>query len=343
MLTAIDMLSRRADRNLRVAVHHRMSLLYDLPIAYRARLERIPGVRFVNPFSWYGGVYRSTRDLFSSIAVDPSTFQELWPENVCTPEEFREFSKDRMGCLIGDRLAVKFGWSKGDRITLKGTIRPVNLEFHVCAVLSRSIDPMALWLQRDYLEEALGNPGLVSNFWLMVDRQGSIPRVIRAAEELFVNSPYPVRAETEKSFWNMLLAMIGNIRGLVGGIGTIVVISIMLVAGNTVAMSVRERTGEIAVMKAIGFRPGQILALVLAESCLIALAGGVLGAGSAHVFYGSPRLVDVLGPYSSFFVPSVEVLVEGVLTALGIGLVSGFFPALSAARLSVADALRRVG
>jgi putative ABC transport system permease protein len=218
----------------------------------------------------------------------------------------------------------------------------VNLEFHICGILSKSIDPMALWLRRDYLEEALGNPGIVNNFWLLVDSFESIPKVIRAVDEMFANSPYPVKAETEKSFMNMFLAMMGNIRGLVGGIGMIVVVTIMLVAGNTVAMSVRERTAEIALLKALGFRARMVLALVLAESCVVAVVGGVLGAGSAYVFYGSPRLTTVLGPYASFFQASSSALAEGLVTALVVGIVSGLLPAMGAARLHVAEALRRV-
>lgn len=341
-LDAMDAWMARADRNLRVVVFHKMGLVFDLPEHYAAKLARIPGVVAVCPFTWYGGLHKGPKDMFSSLTVNAQTFRTVWPEGRLPREDYDAFLRSRTGALIDANLAKKFGWKKGDSVTLKGTVRPVDLKFDIIGIIDESVDPNGFFFHREYLEEALGRPGITSDFWMMVDRAENIPRVQKAAVEMFANSPYEVKAEIEKGFINMFLSMSGDIRGLIRGIGMMVVALIMLVAANSIAMSVRERTGEVAVMKALGFAPRTILGLVLSESAMIGLAAGVLGCTAGYYLFSHPRMAALLGPWGALLQNAGPAAMRWIWIAPLVGMAAGFVPAFLAARLKVVDALRRV-
>jgi putative ABC transport system permease protein len=341
-LDAMDAWMARADRNLRVVVFHKMGLIFDLPESYAAKLARIPGVTAVCPFTWYGGLHKGPKEMFSSLSVNAATFRTVWPEGRIPKADYDAFLRSRTAAIVDSNLSKKFGWKKGDPITLKGTVRPVDMKFEIVGIIEESVDPNGFFFHREYLEEALGQPGITSDFWMMVDRAENIPKVQKAAVEMFANSPYEVKAEVEKGFINMFLSMSGDIRGLVQGIGMMVVGLIMLVAANSIAMSVRERTGEVAVMKAIGFPPASILAMILAESALVGLAAGIVGCTGGYLLLTNPKLTAALGPWGALLQNAGPAAARWTWIAPLTGMAAGFVPAFLAARLKVVDALRKV-
>lgn len=341
-LDGMDVWMVRADKNLRVVVFHKMGLVFDLPESYTARLRSIPGVVAVCPFTWYGGLHRGPKELFNSLSVDAETFRTVWPEGELDEADYQAFQRERTGAMIDTRLSDKFGWKKGDEVTLKGTIRPVDLKFRICGLIKDSVDPQGFYLHRKYLEEALGNPGITSDFWLMVDRGDRIPEVQKAAVAMFANSPYEVKAEVEKEFVNMFISMSGNIRGLVNSIGMMVVALIMLVAANSIAMSVRERTSEVAVMKTLGFTPSDVLGMILAESALMGFCSGIVGCSVGYFVFTNPRVVAGLGPFSALLQGAGPAAARWACIAPIVGMCAGLIPAWLASRLKVVDALRRI-
>jgi putative ABC transport system permease protein len=343
VLTSIDAYYARAEKNQRVVVLHRMGLGFDLPESYRDKLARIPGVVAVCPFTWYGGLYRgSMKDLFSTLSVDPETFRTVWPEGTVEPAALERFRRDRTAVLVDRRLAAKFGWRAGQDVALTGTLRPVDMKFTIAGWIEDSVDPNGFYMHRAYLEEALGRPGVSSDFWLLVDREDRIPDVQRAAEEMFANSSAEVKADREKTFIAMFVSMSGDVREIVGGIGAVVVAMIMVVAANSIAMSVRERTSEVAVMKAIGFSPGTILALILAESAILGTAAGVLGCWGGYAVFTNPTCLSILSHYAGFFTHPLPAAMRWTWMAPLTGIAAGLVPAALAARLRVVDALRKV-
>jgi putative ABC transport system permease protein len=341
-LDAMDTWNERADKNLRLVVFHKMGLVFDLPESYSVKLAKLKGVKAVCPFTWYGGLYRGPKDLFSSLTVDAATFRQVWPEGTIDPKDYEAFQKSRTGAVIDANLAKKFQWKKGDEVTLKGTIRAVDLKFQILGIIKDSVDPNGFYFHRAYLEEALGNPGITSDFWLLIDSAESIPSVQKAAVEMFANSPYEVKAEVEKAFISMFMSMHGNIRGLMQGIGMMVVGLIMLVAANSIAMSIRERTGEVAVMKALGFPPLTVLGILLGESALIGLGAGLLGCLAGYLICTNPRLSAELGPWGVLLANCGPAAARWTWLAPLVGMAAGFVPAFLASRLKVVEALRKV-
>lgn len=343
ILSAMDRIESRAEGSLRIACHHRMSLVFTLPESYVKKLRQVPGIVAVCPFTWYGGVLKDPKDFFTTLSVDVDTLTAVWGDAFeLEPREWAAFASTRIGAIVGPLTAQKYGLKVGDRFTLKGTLQPVDLELQVCSIPAKTFDQRAVLIQRRYLEEALGNPGIASNIWCKVDRAESIPRLMTEIDAMFANSQYETLTETEKSFATNMIAMMGNIRGMVGGIGLIVVLTIMLVAGNSVAMSVRERTTEVAVLKAIGFRPHHVLGFILSEAMLVAFLGGLAGSLGAVALFGSSAFTSKLGPLGSLFVADHSNLLGAMAVSLAIGAAAGLVPAVSAARLGIVDALRKV-
>jgi putative ABC transport system permease protein len=327
----------------RLVVIGRTSIIQPLPIAYKDRLERIPGVRAVTYASWFGGIYQSERNFFPQFAVHPATYRAMFPEFVVDEAQWQELLADRQGCVAGAKLARRFGWKLGDRIPLRGTIFGGSWELNLRAIYHGrrpQDDETQFWLRADYLYEN-GPPwwrGLVGWYWVRVADPAEAPRVARAVDESFANSPWETRTQTEKAFAASWMQQMGNVEFLILAVGWIVFLTLLLVVGNTMAIAVRERTGELAVLKAIGYSDRFVMGLVLAETLLIAAAGGALGLGAAHGLVSESDLTQ--GLLLLYLTPAS--LAAGVGFALGTGLLAGLLPALAAMRLSVVDALRRV-
>jgi len=330
------------DTHLRLVVRRASSLGDPLPEAYGEKLTRVPGVRLVSPLTWFGGTYVDERNFFANFASDPETIFSVWPENKAPPEQLRAFRKERTAAIAGRKLVERFKWRLGDRITLKGTIYPVDLEFVLRGIYTGT-DETAFFFHRAYLEEALGRPGKVGTFWLLAASAEDVPRIMDAVDAMFRNTDAETETETERAFQLGFVAMLGNIKTLIAGISSVVVFTILLVTANTMAMSIRERAREIAILKALGFGRQKLLRLLMVESAGIALAGGLLGTGGARIFYTYFDVWKYTQGFFPIFVVEPETILLGLALAAVLGLASAAFPALRVSRLTIAEALRRVG
>ncbi len=339
--------TRESAGSLRLVVRRATALVDPLPEAMRRTLERIPGVDLVLAMDWFGGIYIEERNFFANFAVDVDTMQAVWPEVTVDPVEIEAFKRERTAAMVGRRLMERFGWKLGQQVTLEGTIYPVDLTFTIRAVYWKgteaAVDENAFWFHRDYFMESMGNPGTVGTFWLKAANPAVIPQIMETVDRTFRNTDAATRTETESAFQLSFLQMLGDIRTMILSIASVVVFAILLVTANTTAMAVRERTGEVAVMKALGFTRRRILGLLVGEAALIALGGGIVGAGGAKLFYAVIDLSARSGGMLSQFDVGWGTVAAGTLTAAAIGVVSAAIPATRASAVSIAQGLRHVG
>jgi putative ABC transport system permease protein len=339
--TVADQILGNTASSTRIATHNKAGLAYSIPVAYKQRIATIPHVEVVVPESWFGGVYHEVYDQFPNLAADPEQVDQMWPDWGISPESFEQFKKIRTAALVGADTMKKFNLQVGQQIQLRGTLYPFNVTLQIVGTISGKAPPDFLLFRRDYLEEAAGRPGIVDNIWVKVDKPENVPQVIAAIDEGFANSSAETLSESEAAFIGSFMDQYRTFFRMAEILGFIVVLTIGLVAANTAAMSIRERRGEIAVMRSMGFPSRTILSLLLAESLLIGLIGGVIGCGSAYIVLKAFSIGNVGGPLGSIRMPPV-VLVETLVVAALIGLFSALVPASSAARRNIVDALRTV-
>jgi putative ABC transport system permease protein len=327
----------------RLVVINKVSIIQPLPIAYRDKIAQVPGVKAVTYASWFGGIYQDEKNFFPQMAIDPETWRAMYPEFKVPDDEWEAFVKDLRGCIAGAATAKRFGWKIGDRIPIKGSYLPGIWEFDLKGIYTGARpddDTTQFWFQRKYLEE--NGPqwykGDVGWYVVRVANPDDAGKVIGAIDGRFANSPWETKTETEKAFAASFAKQMGNIEFLVLTIGGVVFFTLLLVTGNTMAIAVRERVGELAVLKTVGFGDTLVLRLVLAEALVVALIGGALGIVAAKA--ASPGLSGTL-PGMVVYLPGASLGV-GLALALLIGLLAGALPAFSAMRLNVVDALRRV-
>jgi len=327
----------------RLTVINKTSLIMPLPFSYRDRLLGVTGVSGVTYATWFGGVYQDERNFFPQFGVDKDTWLDVYSEYVLPKDQRETFLRDRQACLVGKSLAKRFGFKVGDRLPLRGTIWPGAWEFNVAGIYEGNrpeVDTTGLLFRFDYLEERRQfGKGTVGWYVVRLANPDDAVKVTRTIDEGFANSPFETLTQTEKAFATAFAKQMGNIEFLVMTIGSVVFFTLLLVTGNTMAIAVRERTGELAVLKTVGFSGPGVLALILAEAVLIAGQGGLIGLGLAKLFtLGGDPTRGLLGT----FYLSWGSLGLGFMLALGVGAVAGLLPAVAAMRLRVADALRRV-
>ena len=325
----------------RIATHNKAGLAYSIPVAYKQRIVSVPHVEVVVPESWFGGVYHEVYDQVPNLAADPENVDKMWPDWGISAEQFEQFKKIRTAALVGGDTMKRFHLHVGQQIQLKGTLYPFNVTLQIVGTISGKAPPDFLLFRRDYLEEAAGRPGIVDNIWVKVDKPENVPQVIAAIDEGFANSSAETISESEAAFIGSFMEQYRTFFRMAKLLGFIVVLTIGLVAANTAAMSIRERRGEIAVMRSMGFPSRTILSLLLAESLLIGLIGGVIGCGSAYLVLKGFSIGNVGGPLGAIRMPPL-VLGETLVVAALIGLFSAMVPASSAARRNIVDALRTV-
>ncbi len=347
LLQTFDPAETEASEN-RVVVRHAVSLQFDLPEAYWRRLEGLDHVEVVSPLSWFGGIYKDTRreNFFSQFGTDPETLLAAFEDLEIEPEAVAAWLAERRSFIAGRALAQKHGWEIGDEIFLQGEIYPIDLNLVLRGIFTDSQDEAQenqIFFHRDYVEEALGNPGQVGTFWLLVDDLENVPAVIEAAEAMFENSEARVKAETEQAFVLAFVQMMGNVELLFGAIGFAVIVSVFLITANTMAMAVRERNTEISVLKTLGFRRGQVLGVLTAEAMVIGIVGGLLGVTLAATLLrlAAGALSSELLLFQTLTLRS-DVALLGLAAALGIGTLSGLVPGYAMARRSVVEGLRKV-
>jgi len=327
----------------RLVVLNRVSIIQPLPLAYRDRLARIPGVTQVTFASWFGGVYQDERNFFPQFAIDRESYRQMFPEFVVPDDQWQAFLTDKEGAIVGEALAERFKWKIGDRIPVRGTIFPGNWEFNIRGIYRGQRvqdDTTQFWFRWDYLDERKSfSKGLVGWYTVRIANPDDAVRLVKTIDEQFANSPAETKTDTEKAFAASFVKQMGNIQLLIMSIGSVVFFTLLLVTGNTMAIAVRERTRELAVLKAVGFSNGFVLVLVIAETMVVAAIGGGLGLGLAKLF---TLRGDPTGGLLPFFYLSPDAIALGLGLALAVGVLAGILPALAASRLRVVDALRRI-
>jgi putative ABC transport system permease protein len=314
-----------------------------LPVSYANRLQAIPGVEKVTWANWFGGRYGDGKRFFASFAIDADSYLEMYPEMTVPADQKEAFLRDRSGALIGARLLDVFGWKVGQNVTLVGTGYPGDWTFTIRGVYTPTdpaISDDAMMFHWDLLDERSGRRGDAGWYILQIDNPANAASVAKAVDDLFRSSSAPTKTGTEQAFNASFATMWGNVSLLMNTIGMAVVFAILLVTANAMMMAARERTGEIAVLKTIGFTDGRLFALTMLEAGLITVTGAVLGLGAAKVLYKASNF------NAAGFLPGFDVtpstLVLGGAIALVLMLASGIAPALRAARLPVVQALRTV-
>ena len=332
---------------LRLVTIHSVSMALPLPMAYRQRIEAVPGVERVTPFQWFGGYYQDPQNFFAQFAVDPEVMAQMATDYTFSQDEVQAWVKDRTGAWVARKLMDRFGWKVGDRITIIGGMYPFNLELTIRGTY-RGPDENGLFFHYDYFNElqratTTMAPDRVASFWMKARTPEDVPRVAAAIDGMFRNTDAPTRTDTEKAFTLSFAAMLGNIRLFLSLIAGAVLFAIFLVTANTMAMTVRERAAEVAVMKTLGFRRAQILAMFVGESAGVALLGGLIGVGGARLIFGNFDWYTATNGIIQHFnvVPSTMAL--GMALAVLLGVVSAAVPAWQASRQSIVTALRQVG
>jgi len=327
----------------RVVTRHLTGLGSVMPISHRDRIRQIPGVEEVVASQWFGGIYKDPANFFAQFAIDADHFAEVYPEvQTETPQQMEDFVKLRTGALAGVDLAKTYGWKVGDRVTLQGAIFPMDPELTITGLTHGGSSNNSFYFHWDYFNELF--PQNISGTFIVKARNAEdIPAISETVDEMFSNTTAPTKTETESAFILSFASMWGNVRLLVVSISTVVLFTVVLVAANTMAMSIRERTGEIAILRTLGFIPGQILGMMIAESAAIALAGGLLGSIGARLLYSLVNFNSVSMGFIQTFTVSWSTVVMAAGIALGVAVISTFIPAYSASRLPISVAVRRRG
>jgi len=327
----------------RLDVINKTSIIQPLPYSYRDQILRIPGVKAITYDNWFGGVYQDEKNFFPQFAIDPENQRVVFPEFVIPDDQWKAFLEDREGAIAGSGIAKRFGWKVGDRIPIKGAIYPGDWEFNIRGIYTGSRDNDDLtqfWFHYKYLDERRQyGKGLVGWYTVKLDTPDDGTRVVKAVDTMFANSPYETKTETEKALASDFAKQFGNIGFLISAVGSVVFFTLLLVTGNTMAIAVRERIGELAVLKAVGFNDRFVLFLVLGESLLIAAIGGAIGLALCKLMTLGGDPTHGFLPF--FYLPGPMILL-GFGVALAVGVLAGILPATSAMRLRVVDALRRV-
>jgi len=334
----------------RLVVRHKVSIIQLLPENYKARMDRIPGVDFATHQTWFGGIYQDPKNFFMQNPVVPEEFLKMHPEITLPPDQKKAWLETRTGAIVGRKTADRFHWKIGDKVPIQSTIWSTaagsrTWEFDIVGIYDgakKETDTTPLFFRYDYFDENRQEnrgKGLVGWYTIRVKDPTQAAAVAKLVDQEFENSSAETKTEPEGAFVQAWASQIGNIVLIVAAILSAVFFTILLVTGNTMAQAVRERTGELGVLKAIGFTNGQVMVLVLAESCLLTVLGGTFGLGLAWLVISHGDPTGGLLPLFSF--PARDLLV-GFGLSIVLGLITGIFPALQAMHLRVADALRRM-
>jgi putative ABC transport system permease protein len=340
----VDQVAPEASR--RLIIRDRVSLAFFLPAYYRDKIRSIPGVVAVAPLTWFGGRYIDERPehFFAQVATDPDEYLKVASDKIVPPDQLKAWQQDRAGALVDVTLAKKYGWKIGDRITLQGTIFEANPELTIRAIYHRDPPQNALYFNAKYLEESVKwFKGQAGWYAAQIDSVDDVARVSSEIDAQFRNSPLQTKTESEKAFQLGFVASLGNVKAFILGICGAVVFTIMLVSANTMAMSVRSRTREVALLKTLGFTRQRVLSIFVSESVALSVAGGTLGILAAvPVIWFLTRSFIALGVPLAMKV-NMPTAGLSLLVALSLGLVSGYLPAFNASRMNIVEGLRHIG
>jgi len=332
----------------RVLVQSKVSMVVALPRAHYEKIRALPGVKAAAPFNWFGGMYKDAKRPIQMQATDPDEFLRVYPDVTLTPAEITAWKQNRQGMIVGEVLARNNGWKIGDRVPIRSQIwRKLDgsdtWQFDIVGIYGvngSGVNKASAFFQYDYFNESLqfgkDQTGLIA---VRVDDPAQSDAISARIDALFENSANETKTATERQFVKRLLEQIGNVGAILVSVATAVFFTMLLVTANTMAQSVRERTNEIGVLKTLGFSGKVILTQVLLESLTLTLCGGLAGLGLGWLLAGGVG-VAIKDYFPSFHV-GVGTFVVGIALMLVFGVVTGLWPALTAMRLKIVDALRR--
>ena len=332
----------------RVITRHRVSLSFLLPGYYREKIRSLPGVVAVAPMTYFGGKYKDDRpqNAFAQFATDPEEYLKVASDKTVAADQLAAWQHDRAGAMVDADLAKKLGWKIGDRITLQGTYFLVNPELTIRAMFTMPVQArsLSLFFNAKYLDEGLPwFKGQTDFFDTRLVSEKDVPTVSQAIDEMFHNSPDPTKTESEHAFRLSFIAMMGNVKAFILSICAAVVFAILLVSANTMAISIRGRTREVALLKTLGFTRSRVLSLFVGESIALAVTGGLLGVlaatGLVQFIAHSPAAIGV----PMHFEVTLPTMVAALVIAASVGVLSAGLPAYTASRVSIVEGMRHIG
>jgi putative ABC transport system permease protein len=327
----------------RLIVRNKVSLVFNLPSAYRQKIHSTPNVKEVVNEQWFGGQYKDDKqeNQFAQFGTDPQELLKVYPEFKMPADQIAAWQHDRAGAIVDVGLAKKFGWKVGDRLNITGKIFPVNLELTIRGIFTPDDPTQSIYFNKDYIDEGFprlkGSEGFYS---VLADSPDSVPKVAEAIDEQFRNSDRATKTESEHAFQLGFIGMIGNVKAFIMSICLAVVFTILLVSANTMAMSIRERTREVAVLKTLGFTRNSILGLFIGEAVSLSVIGGLLGSLAC---FGMVFLMASQGGYFSAMKVTPSTIIVALLVAAVVGFASSFVPSYHAAKVNIVDGLRHIG
>ncbi|HKM84604.1 MAG TPA: FtsX-like permease family protein [Terriglobales bacterium] len=330
----------------RLVTRHRVSLTESMPSFYREKIRTIPGVVAVAPTSWFGGIYKDAKpeNFFAQFGTDPEEIMKIFTDFQLPPDQLLAWQRDRAGVIVDDQLARKYGWKLGDRIVLQGTIYPVDLELTIRGIYTGPQPTNSVYFNQKYVEEAVSfAKGQAGTFDILADSPDNVSRIASAVDNMFHNSPEPTKTESEKAFQLTFINSIGNVKAFILSICFAVVFATLLVSATTMAMSIRERTREVAVLKTLGFTRQSILKLYIGEAVLVALTGGAMGCLLALLLVSGLAHAPGMGLFLSGVKVTPPTLLLAIFVAGMVGLLSAILPAYHAAKLDIVEGLRYIG
>jgi putative ABC transport system permease protein len=332
---------------LRLIARHRVSLTNSLPASHQARIASVDGVQAVSAWSWYQGRYKDEKpeNFFARFAVDPAEIRKVRQDYVAPAEQWEAFARNRTGCAVGRVIAERHNMKLGDRINIQGDIYPVDLEMTLVMIFDHPKNTECLIFQQPYLNELLKGAGretdMVGTYSILARSADDVPKIAKAIDAIFENSPYPTKTESEREFGLSFMAFLGNIKLYLAVVCAAVTFTILLVSANTIAMSVRERTREMAILRTLGYTPGEILQLVLGESVLIALIGGLTGMLVTWLL--TRAAAAGMGPWGEAMKFRWQASVIVAAFAIVIGLAAALVPGFFASRRNIVESIRFTG
>jgi len=321
----------------------RTSLMIPLPLYYGERIRRLSGVVDVSPINMVDTLYGAQDDLLFMLACDPETFFRVYPGWQLPSEQRQAYLRERVALMVGRSMAVKYGWKLGDRIHLRSPGYNLTLDLVLRGIYTSDEDESLMAFHWEYLNEAQGRPNKPGGFWVRARSAEEVPRLMQAIDSQFRNSEVETRTQAMDQWVLDMLGMVGNVKAILVAISAAVLFAVLLILANTMAMSIRERTAELAVMRALGFQNRQVLEMLAAESLAISLAGTVLGCLLAGLLLAATAGYKVGGAMPIYIRVDAATVVMALLVAIALGLVSTLLPAYRASRVSIAQALRFVG
>jgi putative ABC transport system permease protein len=342
LATILTEFSRGSERSnpLRLISRHAVSLAFTLPVAQQQRIATVPGVRAVIPFSWFGGIYKDEKNFFANFAVDASRLREVMTELKMSDSEWQAFINDRQGAIVGQKLVKLYGFTSGQRVTLRSPIYDRSVEFIVRGVYTGG-DEKTLFFHHDYINELVPAwaKDQVSTFSILANSAEDVPRIAQAIDSIFINTDAPTKTESERDFAISFETMMGGVKQFMYGIMGAISFSLLLIMGNTMAMTVRERTREVGMLKALGFQRGTIAGLFVGEALLVTTLGALIGIGGAMLLFKSVDFSLIIPNFQSF-VPTVQTLMVAFVVSIIVGLVSVVYSAYRVSGMTIAEALR---